>query len=222
MYNLNVSSNTTTGNLIVRSLANIFDANIITAHVRTLTVTDPILAPAVTDSDVYSLRFFSTTGGDGYFRVRRGQTVGTANADLHWNESSGSWQILYNSLPANVVMGNVTANFKSTRDFISASSVSGAVNVDLNNSNWFRYTLTGPTVFTFQNAPSNGLSITFSLILIQDGIGGRSITFANTVYWSGGQIPPPTTGASSRDLWTFTSYDGGSTYVGTLAVKDFR
>jgi hypothetical protein len=221
-YNLNVASNTATGNLLVRNLANIDNANIVTAYVRTLSVTDPILAPAVTDADVYSLRFSAAGGGDGYFRVRRGQTVGTANADLHWNESSGSWQILYNNLPANVVMGNVTANFKATKDFISSSTVSGAVSVDLSLSNWFKYTLNGPTTFTFVNAPSNGLAVTFSLIVIQDGTGGRNYSFANTVYWSGGAIPPKTTGSSSKDLWTFTSYDGGSTYVGTLAVKDFR
>jgi len=221
-YNLNVASNTATGNLIVRDLANIATANIIDAYIRTLTVEDPILAPAVTDSDKYVLRFTAAAGGDGYFRVRRGQAAGTANADLHWDETAGAWKIEYNNLPANVVMGNLTANFKTTKDFITASSVSGAVTVNLNDSNWFRYTLTGPTTFTFINAPSNGLAVTFSLILIQDGTGGRTVTFANTVYWSGGLIPPKTTGSSSKDLWTFTSYDGGSTYVGTLAVKDFR
>lgn len=221
-YNLNVASNTATGNLIVRNLANIDNANIVTAYIRTLTVEDPILAPAVTDSDKYVLRYSSAGGGDGYFRVRRGQGAGTANADLHWNESEGAWKILYNNLPANVVMGNITANFKTTKDYIESSSVSGSVSVNLNESNWFKYTLTGPTTFTFINAPSNGLAVTFSLILIQDGTGGRTVTFANTVYWSGGLIPPKTTGSSSKDLWTFTSYDGGSTYVGTLAVKDFR
>jgi hypothetical protein len=221
-YNLNVASNTATGNLIVRNLANIANANIINAYIRTLTVEDPILAPAVTDGDKYVLRFTSSSGGDGYFRVRRGQSGGTANADLHWHESDGAWKIEYNNLPANVVMGNVTANFKATKDFISSSTVSGAVSVDLSSSNWFKYTLNGPTTFTFTNAPSNGLAVTFSLIIIQDGTGGRTYTFANTVYWSGGAIPPKTTGSSSKDLWTFTSYDGGSTYVGTLAVKDFR
>ena len=221
-YNLNVASNTATGNLIVRNLANIDNANIITAYVRTLTVEDPILAPAVTDGDKYVLRFSSAAGGDGYFRVRRGQGAGTANADLHWNETTGAWNIEYNNLPANVVMGNITANFKSTRDFINSTTTGGSVTVNLNEGNWFKYTLNAPTTFTFTNAPSNGLAITFSLILIQDGSGGRTLSFANTVYWSGGTIPPPTYGASSKDLWTFTSYDGGSTYVGTLAVKDFR
>lgn len=221
-YNLNVASNTATGNLIVRQLANIDNANITTAYVRTLTVEDPILAPAVTDSDKYVLRFTSAGGGDGYFRVRRGQGAGTANADLHWNESDGAWKILYNNLPANVVMGNLTANFKSTRDYLNSTTTGGSVTVNLNEGNWFKYTLNAPTVFTFANAPSNGLAVTFSLIVIQDGSGSRTISFANTVYWSGGAIPPPTYGASSKDLWTFTSYDGGSTYVGTLAVKDFR
>ncbi len=221
-YNLNVASNTATGNLIVRQLANIANANITNAYIKTLTVEDPILAPAVSDSDKYVLRFGSSAGGDGYFRVRRGQTVGTANADLHWDETAGSWKIEYNNLPANVVMGNITANFKSTKDFIASSTTGGSISVDLSTSNWFKYILSSSAVFTFVNAPSDGLAKTFSLVLIQDGTGGRTITFANTIYWSGGSIPPATTGASSRDLWTFTSYDGGSTYVGTLAVKDFR
>jgi len=221
-YNLNVASNTATGNLIVRQLANIANANITNAYIKTLTVEDPILAPAVSDSDKYVLRFGSAAGGDGYFRVRRGQGAGTANADLHWDETAGSWKIEYNNLPANVVMGNITANFKSTRDFINSTTTGGSVTVNLNEGNWFKYTLNAPTVFTFANAPSNGLAVTFSLIVIQDGSGSRTISFANTVYWSGGAIPPPTYGASSKDLWTFTSYDGGSTYVGTLAVKDFR
>lgn len=221
-YNLNVASNTATGNLVVRELANIANANITNAYIRTLTVEDPILAPSVTDSDKYVLRFSSSDSDDGYFRVRRGQSAGTANADLHWDESEKVWSIEYNNLPANVVMGNITANFKTTKDYISSSSVSGAVTVNLNDANWFKYTLTGSSVFTFTNAPSNGLAVTFTLVLIQDGTGGRSVTFANTIYWAGGQIPPATTGASSKDLWTFTSYDGGSTYVGTLAVKDFR
>lgn len=221
-YNLNVASNTATGNLLVRQLANIDNANIITAYIRTLTVEDPILAPAVSDGDKYVLRFSSAGGGDGYFRIRRGQGAGTANADLHWNESDGAWKILYNNLPANVVMGNITANFKSTKDFIASSTTGGAISVDLSTSNWFKYTLSSSAVFTFTNAPSDGLAKTFSLVLIQDGTGGRTITFANTVYWSGGAIPPATTGSSSKDLWTFTTYDGGSTYVGTLAVKDFR
>ncbi len=138
-YNLNVASNTATGNLIVRNLANIDNANIITAYVRTLTVEDPILAPAVTDGDKYVLRFSSAAGGDGYFRVRRGQGAGTANADLHWNETTGAWNIEYNNLPANVVMGNITANFKSTKDFIASSTTGGSISVDLSTSNWFKY-----------------------------------------------------------------------------------
>jgi len=221
-YNLNVASNTATGNLVVRNLANIANSNIINATIRTLTVENPILAPAVSDNDKYVLRFSSSDGGDGFFRVRRGQAAGTANADLHWDETAGSWKIEYNNLPANVVMGNIVANFKTTKDFINSSTVSGSVNVNLNDANWFKYTLSGSTTFTFINAPSNGLAVTFSLILIQDGTGGRAVNFANTVFWSGGLIPPKTTGSSSKDLWTFTSYDGGSTYVGTLAVKDFR
>jgi hypothetical protein len=222
-YNLNVASNTATGNLIVRQLANIDNANIVTAYVRTLSVEDPILGPAETDSDKYVLRRSAAGGGDAYYRVRRGQAAGTANADLHWNEASTSWKFLYNNLPANVVMGNVSCTFKGTTEHVQSDTNSGTIDLDLRSSNWFKYTINGTTAFRFNNAPTeSNRAITFSLIVIQDGTGGRNYSFANTIYWSGGLIPPKTLGSSSKDLWTFTSYDNGATYVGTLAVKDFR
>jgi hypothetical protein len=65
--------------------------------------------------------------------------------------------------------------------------------------------------------------MTFSLIVIQGSGGGKTVSWGNTVYWAGGQVPPATTTSTGNtDLWTFTTYDGGATYIGTLAVKDAR
>jgi hypothetical protein len=115
---------------------------------------------------------------------------------------------------------------RSYRDYISEdTNVSGSKTADLSGSNWFKYTLTGSSgnrQITFANAPASGTGFTVTLIIIQDGSGSKTPTWANTIYWAGGQVPPATTAASARDLWTFTTYDGGSTFLGTLAVKDAK
>lgn len=247
--NLVVSNRTQTNNLTVVSLANISNANLINATITTLTVIDPIQAPATTADDKYILRFGASTDGNGTIRVQRSAVSG--NAELFWNDITDSWNFLANGLPttlntgnlsaANLTVtgnlsaanlnvtgtitttGNITGTMKSVKDFLDTSTVSGTVSANLANSNWFKYTLSGNTAFNFINAPISGTSMTFSLIVIQGSGGGKTVTFSNTVYWAGGQIPPATTSATGNtDLWTFTTYDGGTSYVGTLAVKDAR
>ena len=119
--------------------------------------------------------------------------------------------------------GNVTGVLKGTKDFIVANTnTNGANTVDLSVSNYFRHVMTANVQYTFINAPASGTGQLFSLLLLQDGTGSRLPTFANTVYWAGGSQPPATTAANSRDLWTFITYDGGTTYWGTLTMKDVR
>jgi hypothetical protein len=236
--NLVVANRTQTNNLAVVSLANIANANLINATITTLTVIDPIQAPATTADDKYILRFGATTDGNGTIRVQRSAVSG--NAELFWNDITDTWNFLANGLPAALntgnlsaanltvtgainTTGNITGTMKSVKDFLDTSTVSGTVSANLANSNWFRYTLSGNTTFNFINAPASGTSMTFSLIVIQGSGGGKTVSWGNTVYWAGGQVPPATTTSTGNtDLWTFTTYDGGATYIGTLAVKDAR
>jgi hypothetical protein len=119
--------------------------------------------------------------------------------------------------------GSVTATLRSTKDSIEANTATNGANTcDLSTSNYFRRTLTANVAFTFTKAPASGTGQTFSLLLIQDGTGGRNPTFTNTIYWAGGSAPPPTTNANARDMWTFITYDAGSTYWGTLTIKDAK
>lgn len=214
---LNVTGNSIFSNGYFTGTANAEIARLNVAYVNSLTVTDPILAPAVSGDSVYVLRFNTSTNGDGIFRVQRN----SGNADIYWNETSNSYQFLMNNQKA-----NVSLKLKSYSDYIlEDTNVSGSKTIDLNQSNWFKLTLTGSSgnrQITFNNAPSSGIGYTVSLIILQDGSGSKTPTFANTIYWAGGLVPPATTSASARDLWTFTTYDGGSTYLGTLAVKDAR
>jgi hypothetical protein len=120
------------------------------------------------------------------------------------------------------VSGNITGTLKSTKDYLNTSTVSGAVTVDLNGGNWFKYTLSGTPTFTFANAPASGTAMTVTLLVLQNGTGGYTPAWGNTIYWAGGLVPPASTGANKLDMWTFTTTDGGTSFIGTLAVKDAR
>jgi hypothetical protein len=156
-----------------------------------------------------------------------GSTAGSAN--LTFNLNGNVFSVGLSTLVANVsnnsvtVSGNLTATLKSSKDFMVVNTSTTTANtVDLSNSNYFRHTMIGNTTFTFVNAPNSGTAQMFSLLLLNDGVGGRFPTFANTIYWAGGAIPPATTAANARDLWTFITYDGGTTYWGTLTMKDAK
>lgn len=158
--------------------------------------------------------------------VNRGTSACTF---LRWTESVDKWgwsddgSTVYYFNDLRTTFGGT---LKSYKDFVSEdTNVSGSKTIDLSVSNWFKLTLTGSTgnrQITFNNAPASGTGFTVTLIILQDGTGSKTPTWANTIYWAGGQIPPATTAASARDLWTFTTYDGGSTFLGTLAVKDAK
>jgi hypothetical protein len=121
------------------------------------------------------------------------------------------------------ITANLTTTFKSVKDTIIANTTTnGANTVNLQDSNYFRHVLTANSTFTFTNAPASGTGQLFSLLILQDGTGGRTVSWGNTIYWAGGSAPPATTNANARDLWTFITYDAGSTYWGTLAIKDAR
>lgn len=61
-----------------------------------------------------------------------------------------------------------------------------------------------------------------TIITKQDGSGGRTVTWPAAFKFAGGIVPPITTTANAVDVWSCFTYDGGSTYVVSLAVKDAK
>jgi hypothetical protein len=262
--NLVISQNTSTGNLVVSANANVGNANIVNAYIDYLSVGNPILAPAATNSNSYIIRYGLTNDADAFYRVQR--SVASGNADLYWDDDiNNRWEIRVNnalgplalnnltagniSVTSNIstgnisvtqngsfgnisvgainatgnITGNVVATMRASKEYLVDTTVSGATTVDLRNSNWFKYTLTGNTTLTFSNAPASGNVFTVQLLLIQGSGGSKTVSWGNTIYWAGGQVPPATIAAAGNtDLWTLTTYDGGSTFIGTLTVKDAR
>jgi hypothetical protein len=126
--NLVVSNRTQTNNLTVVNLANISNANLINATITTLTVIDPIQAPATTADDKYILRFGATTDGNGTFRVQRSAVSG--NAELFWNDITDSWNFLANGLPTTLNTGNLNvATLNVTTANIGTVLTRGGINV---------------------------------------------------------------------------------------------
>ena len=95
-----------------------------------------------------------------------------------------------------------------------------ASTINLANGNVFTATLTGNCAFTFTTGVTTGAA-SFTLILTNDGTGGRSIVWPASVKWSNSSIPPRTTTANATDIWSFFTPDDGTTWYGNIGLYNF-
>lgn len=102
---------------------------------------------------------------------------------------------------------------------LTTNPATGSINLDLSAANIFRLNLTGNTTVTFTNPPAAGSTSVATIVAIQDGSGGRAITWTDGVF-AGGVAPPASTGANEVDIWTAFTYDQGTSYVVSLSMKD--
>jgi hypothetical protein len=107
-------------------------------------------------------------------------------------------------------------------DKVTAIGNTGAAaTVDLSLGTVFTATLTDNCTFTFSNP--NGVATTassFTLILTNDATPSRSIVWPATVLYSDGAAPARTETANATDIWFFFTPDGGSTYYGSIPIKN--
>ena len=110
--------------------------------------------------------------------------------------------------------GATISGYKTGR--IDLGTTSGTVNLDLSLSNDFTCTLNGNTTFNIINTPSTGV-VGFSLQL--NGGGSYTVTFTNAKYPA---ATAPALTAGGIDVITFITYDNGTSWRGTVAMKDSR
>ena len=91
--------------------------------------------------------------------------------------------------------------------------------INLQNGNFQRAVLNSNCTFTFSNPTSGACS--FTLVLYNDGTSGRSITWPASVKWPNGSTPVRTTSANKADVYTFFTYDGGTSWWGVLSLYNF-
>lgn len=99
-------------------------------------------------------------------------------------------------------------------DVLSTVGASGSTEtIDLTDGNVHDITLTANCTLTFASvAPGRGRS--FTLVLRQDGVGSRTVTWPGSVVWPGGVAPTLSTTAGATDVLTFFTLDGGTTWYG--------
>jgi hypothetical protein len=130
--------------------------------------------------------------------------------------------------------------WKSIKETSYTPSVSGSGSVSISvdfstvNSTTIIINLpsgvTGATI-TFTNLSSiatSGTVFSFSVIVSHtDALSSNtSVVFRHGASllpkWTGGIVPPSTTTAAAIDIWSFFTYDAGSSLVGSLAMSDVK
>tara|TARA_B110000285_G_C14940519_1_gene521782 strand:+ start:322 stop:942 length:621 start_codon:yes stop_codon:yes gene_type:complete len=120
-----------------------------------------------------------------------------------------------------------TGNVDITGEFIADSynetyaavtSTSNATTVSCEAGNTFSHVLTENTTFTFSNPPASGTAYAMSIEIIQDAsASGFSVTWPASVDWPAATAPTLTATASAKDVFVFTTRDGGTTWYGFTA-----
>ena len=101
---------------------------------------------------------------------------------------------------------------------------STAYTFNLANGNVFFITLTGDCTLTMPSLPGagTGRAVSFTVRLVQDGTGGRTITFPSaTVMWTNGVVPPFSTLANRINKVVFTGWPGAAKWEGELVGRDY-
>tara|TARA_R110000772_G_scaffold252605_1_gene368060 strand:+ start:378 stop:1622 length:1245 start_codon:yes stop_codon:yes gene_type:complete len=102
--------------------------------------------------------------------------------------------------------------------YAAVTSTSNATTVNCETGNTFSHTLTENTTFTFSNPPASGTGYTMSIEIIQDsGASGFTVTWPTSVDWPAATAPTLTATASAKDIFVFTTRDGGTNWYGFTA-----
>jgi hypothetical protein len=110
----------------------------------------------------------------------------------------------------------IADSYNETYAAVTSSANATTVNCEAGNS--FSHTLTENTTFTFSNPPASGTSYTFSIEIIQDAsASGFTVTWASSVDWPAATAPTLTATASAKDVFVFTTRDGGTNWYGFTA-----
>ena len=115
------------------------------------------------------------------------------------------------------IVGELVADSYNER-YAAVTSTSNATTVNCETGNSFSHVLTENTTFTFSNPPASGTGYTFSVEIIQDsGASGYTVTWPSSVDWPAATAPTLTATASAKDIFVFTTRDGGTNWYGFTA-----
>jgi hypothetical protein len=148
----------------------------------------------------------------------------TPHENLAEFKTDGSCDLYYDntkrfettSVGADVTGELIADSYNETYAAVTSSSNATTVNCEAGNA--FSHTLTENTTFTFSNPPASGTAYSFSIEIIQDAsASGFVVTWPSSVDWPSATAPTLTATASAKDVFIFTTRDGGSNWYGFTA-----
>lgn len=101
---------------------------------------------------------------------------------------------------------------------VVTGSTGTSITLDLASANTFVYTLTGDVDVSVTNPTTNLPGQSFTLILEQDATGGRAVTsWPSGIEWSDGTAPNLDTTPGVKNVVSFITTDGGTSYIGFVS-----
>ena len=212
----NAASANTSSAIVARDAAGGFVAGIITAGTFSGNVVGNISASGIStlSSVIVGSATTITSGGV--------DAVGVVSATSFTTKGTGSYQIGGTT----VITSGRVVQYATLQGYAEKRYAFGntgtAPTLDLSNGNFVTATLTGNAtwVFSLGSVPS-GDSVAFTLHLTNDATAGRTITWPASVVWPNGVVPTRTTTANRTDVYTFYTFNGGSTWYGNLSLYNY-
>lgn len=100
--------------------------------------------------------------------------------------------------------------------YVAIRAVVQTQTIDLSTGHTFNITPTDATDVLFINPPASGTATGFT-VEVDNSAGGYALTWPSSVKWDLGTAP---TATASKELYTFITTDGGTTYYGKKAAGD--
>ncbi len=187
--------------------------------------------PAGAGGSGSSSQWVSSTGGIIYYSsgsigINKANPAGALDIvgvlNLTGNKNmTGSLNIAGNiNMITGALINPTIQNYKETVNLATSSSASYVINGNTGNN--FSITLaTATTAFTFINIPGTGTLENINLFLTQDNSGNRLATWPASVSWGNPGAPILSTSGGATDVLSFTTFTGGSKWLGFLAGRGF-
>lgn len=160
--------------------------------------------------------------------VVTGQTSGTmtataTDADLTFDANTNTLNVVNVSATGIVTAATFTSGaFKNYSETVNSHGNTGTTpSLTLANGNFVTATLNGDATFTFNLTGCPAGNFGFTLVLTNDGTANRTITWPASVKWPNATVPTRTTTANKTDIYTFFTYDAGTTWWGNLSLYNF-
>jgi len=168
----------------------------------------------------------ATTGGtndDGWWIVDkvRGLTDLASTGDKTLQANTSAVEDTYSRIGTTSTGFELTngGEFNQSGDtyiYIAIRAVVQTQTLDLSTGHTFSITPTEALDILFSNPPASGTATGFS-VEVNNSAGGYALTWPSSVKWDLGTAP---TATASKEVYTFITTDGGTTYYGKKAAGD--